>query len=140
MPGRTTGRHGRWRNDVEYHEAYRVVPMKELLITLLLMLLVPPEPMPIGAFECTAYCSCEKCCGAWADGITYTGVQATANRTIAVDPDVIPLGSEVIINGQAYVAEDVGGAIQGNRIDIYMDSHSEALKWGVQQHVVYPAQ
>ena len=114
--------------------------MKELLITLLLMLLAPPEPIPLGTFECTAYCSCSTCCGAWADGITYTGVQAVENRTIAVDPKVIPLGSVVEINGQEYVAEDIGGAIKGNHIDIYMDSHTDALAWGVQHHVVYPVE
>lgn len=112
--------------------------MKELIVTLLLMLLVPPETPPLGTFECTAYCACEKCCGAWADGITYTGGLATENRTIAVDPKVIPLGSVVEIAGQQYVAEDIGGAIKGNHIDIYMDSHAEALKWGVQHHEVYP--
>ena len=56
---------------------------------------------------------------------------ATTNRTIAVDPTVIPYGSKVVINGQVYVAEDCGGAIKNNRIDIYMGSHAEALNSGV---------
>ncbi|MBQ5657957.1 MAG: 3D domain-containing protein [Peptococcaceae bacterium] len=112
--------------------------MKTLLITLILMLLTPPEPIPLGEFKCTAYCSCSTCCGVWADGITYTGVQAVENRTIAVDPNVIPLGSVVEINGREYVAEDIGGAIKGNRIDVYFDNHQEALAWGVQHHEVYP--
>lgn len=112
--------------------------MKELLITLLFMLMVPPEPMALGEFTCTAYCGCETCCGIWADGITYTGGLATEGRTIAVDPEVIPLGSVVEINGQQYVAEDIGGAIKGNRIDVYFDDHQTALAWGVQHHEVYP--
>lgn len=57
---------------------------------------------------------------------------ATEGRTIAVDPDVIELGSTVTINGRDYVAEDIGGAIQGERIDVYFDDHADALEFGVQ--------
>lgn len=92
---------------------------------------------PLGEFKVTAYCPCPKCCGAWADGITYTGSVATENSTIAVDPDVIPLGSYVEINGVSYYADDIGGAIKGNRIDIFFESHEAALEWGVQYHDVY---
>ncbi len=81
-------------------------------------------------FKVTAYCSCAKCCGSYANGITATGTKVTAGRTIAVDSSVIPLGTTVYINGQAYVAEDTG--VKGNTIDIYMSSHSAALSWGVQ--------
>lgn len=80
----------------------------------------------------TAYCSCTKCCGN-SDGITASGVKAKANHTIAVDKNVIPLGTVVLINGKQYVSEDTGGAIKGNRIDIYFDSHEQALEWGRQQ-------
>jgi 3D (Asp-Asp-Asp) domain-containing protein len=80
----------------------------------------------------TAYCDCESCCGKWADGITASGVRAKPNHTIAVDRNIIPLGTEVIINGNTYVAEDTGSAIKGKRIDIYFDSHSEALRFGRQ--------
>lgn len=91
-----------------------------------------PETFDLGEFRLTAYCACEKCCGKWADGFTATGTKATAGRTIAVDQDVIPYGSEVIINGHTYTAEDCGGAIIGNRIDVYFDSHEEATEFGVQ--------
>lgn len=93
---------------------------------------VVAEPTSLGTFKLTAYCPCPKCCGQWSDGVTYTGTEATAGRTIAVDPNVIPLGSTVHINGQAYTAEDVGGAIKGNRIDVYFPTHTEALQFGVQ--------
>ena len=82
-------------------------------------------------FKLTAYCACAKCCGK-TDGITASGTKATQGRTIAVDPRVIPYGTKVIINGHTYVAEDCGGAIKENRIDVYFNSHSEALKFGVQ--------
>lgn len=77
----------------------------------------------------TAYCACESCCGK-SDGITASGVKARANHTIAVDRNVFPLGTHILYNGTEYVAEDTGGAIKGNRIDIYFDNHSEALNWG----------
>lgn len=83
-------------------------------------------PMTLTA---TAYCPCVKCCGK-DDGITATGTKATAGRTIAVDPRVIPYGSKVIINGITYIAEDCGGAIKSNRIDIFFDTHQEAREWG----------
>lgn len=91
-----------------------------------------PDEQSLGTFKLTAYCACPKCCGEWSDGTTYTGTRATAGRTIAVDPDVIPLGSTVNINGHTYVAEDIGGAIDGNRIDIFFSSHTDALEFGVQ--------
>lgn len=90
----------------------------------------------LGKFTLTAYCGCSECCGK-SDGITASGKKAKSNHTIAVDKKKIPLGTEVVINGQKYVAEDTGGAIRGNRIDIYFDSHSEALDFGRQKATVY---
>lgn len=92
---------------------------------------VEPVLESLGTFKLTAYCPCSKCCGEWADGITYTGTTATADRTVAVDPSVIPLGSTLYINGQAYIAEDIGGAIKKNRIDVFFDTHEDALEFGV---------
>ena len=94
------------------------------------------EPAYLGEYKITHYCPCEECCGK-TDGITYTGTTATQGRTIAVDPEVIPLGSEVTINGQTYIAEDIGGAIKGKRIDIFVNSHEEALELGVDYAPVY---
>lgn len=90
----------------------------------------------IGRFKLTAYCACSKCCGK-SDGITATGTKAKQGRTIAVDPKKIPYGTKVVINGHTYVAEDCGGSIKNNRIDIYMSSHKEALQFGVQYADVY---
>lgn len=83
----------------------------------------------VGNFTISHFCSCSLCCGK-SDGVTATGTIATAGRTIAVDPDVIPLGSTVLIDNVEYIAEDVGGAIDGERIDIFVSSHSEAIKRG----------
>jgi 3D (Asp-Asp-Asp) domain-containing protein len=96
----------------------------------------------VGTFTVTAYCGCSECCGAYAEGrgdvVTGAiGEPLSANYSIAVDPNVIALGSTVTINGQEYKAQDTGGAIQGNRIDMYFDNHAEAVEFGVQYMEVY---
>jgi len=73
-------------------------------------------------FEATAY-TLEDGSGT---GKTATGTIPEVGRTIAVDPKVIPYGSKVIVNGHTYIAEDTGGAIKGNRLDIYMGSGETA--------------
>lgn len=86
----------------------------------------------IGDFTLTHYC-CEKrkhICGTGA-GITATGTQVTAGRTVAVDPSVIPYGTEVYIEGYGWrVAEDCGGAVKGNHIDVAVETHSQAISMG----------
>ena len=91
----------------------------------------------IGEFTLTWYCAEECCCGSYANGLTATGTPATPGRTIAVDPAVIPYGTHVVIAGHEYVAEDCGGAIRGNRIDILAESHAAALQNGRQTAEVF---
>ena len=96
----------------------------------------PTEPTnsePAGkeiTVEATAYTAeCEGCIG-----ITKTGVDLNANpdaKVIAVDPSIIPLGSKVYVEGYGYAtAEDTGGAIKGNRIDVFVPEQNDALQWG----------
>ena len=87
-------------------------------------------------FTVTAYCPCEKCCGAYANGYTATGEKATQGVTIAADPDVLPMGTEIELDGHTYTVQDTGGAIKGNRLDLYFDNHEDALRWGVQEKIV----
>ena len=89
----------------------------------------PLEQISLGEFTITHYCACSRCCGK-SDGVTATGTQATEGRTIAVDPEVIPYGTKVLIDGHEYIAEDCGSAIKGQRIDIYVADHDEALSRG----------
>ena len=91
----------------------------------------------LGEFVITAYCPCKKCCGEYADGLTASGTVATEGRTCAVDPEVIPLGTEIEIDGVKYIAEDTGGAIKGNRIDICFNDHRSAVMYGVKCKEVY---
>ena len=97
----------------------------------------PSEEPKVQSAVCqlTAYCPCELCCGQWAGGNTASGTVPTAGRTVGVDPEVIPLGTTVYIDGKAYRAEDTG-AFTGNIIDIYMDSHEEALRFGRREATV----
>ena len=92
----------------------------------------------LGSFRLSFYCTCEKCCGAYATGLTKSGTTVTEGRTIAVDPKVIPLGSRVYIDGYGvFIAEDVGSAINENKIDIAVGNHEQALKLGIDEATVY---
>lgn len=107
-----------------------------------------PELIELGEFKTTAYCTCVKCCGIWSAehpsrvGTDYvqrtkSGTIPTADRTVSVDPNVIPLGTVLIIDGHEYIAEDTGSAVKGNVIDIYFDSHERAVEYGVQMKTIY---
>ena len=101
------------------------------------------EPVSLGNFKLTAYCGCSICCGKWANnrpnGIVYgaIGEELKEGYSIAVDPTVIPYRTEVIINGHTYKAQDCGGGIKGNEIDIYFENHNDALEFGVQYAEVF---
>jgi len=94
----------------------------------------------------TAYTADYNCTGKSpgdpAFGMTSTGVKAQRSpngySTVAVDPRVIPLGTKLYIEGYGYaIAEDVGGAIKGNKIDLYYNSSSESLNWGSRNVKIY---
>lgn len=91
---------------------------------------VAKKPEKMGVFRITYYCGCYECSEEYGTN-TSTMVQAKEGRTIAVDPSVIPYGSTVFIDGQPFVAEDCGGAIKGNRIDIFLNDHASTEKYGV---------
>ena len=80
-------------------------------------------------YKVTGYCACVKCCGK-TNGITASGTKATAGRTIAASGQ-FTFGTKLLINGTTYTVEDRGGAIKGNKIDVYFNTHAEALQWGV---------
>ena len=90
----------------------------------------------------THYDCCVECCGK-VDGLTASGTHATPYSTVAVDPSVIPLGAVLLVDYgdgaglRRYRAEDTGGAIKGNRIDLCVGSHAEALQLGRRTATVY---
>ena len=78
----------------------------------------------------TAYtANCEGCIGITANGTNLKEIPYA--KVVAVDPNVIPMGSVVYVPGYGYaVAADTGGGIQGNEIDVYMKNYSDAVNWG----------
>lgn len=100
-----------------------------------------PAPAPAGfvtrRMRVTAYCPCRRCCGRWADGRTACGKPVTANggRFVAADR-AIPFGRAVSVPGYAggrpVPVLDRGGAIRGDRLDVFFPTHDQALTWGVQ--------
>ncbi|MFS0646671.1 LysM peptidoglycan-binding domain-containing protein [Siminovitchia sp. 179-K 8D1 HS] len=88
---------------------------------------VSGREMTVTATAYTAYCN-------GCSGVTATGIDLRANpglKVIAVDPSVIPLGSKVYVEGYGTaVAGDTGGAIKGNKIDIFMPNKGDATKFG----------
>ena len=92
----------------------------------------------IGECTITTYCPCAECCGRLADGTTATGLPAGPG-IVAVDPDVIPLGSTVIIDGMKYLAADTGSGVEGLHIDIFLASHEETVAHGVRTAEVWVA-
>ncbi|MCL1821080.1 MAG: 3D domain-containing protein [Oscillospiraceae bacterium] len=100
-------------------------------------------PTSLGEFRVTAYCECRKCNGKWTGHKLNTPTQGgsrypIAGYTISVDPNVIPLRSVVELEGLgARYAQDTGSAIKGNRIDLFLASHEEALEFGVKMLEVW---
>ena len=95
-----------------------------------------PAPTPLGIFTTTGYCPCESCSGRWGR-LTSTGALACAGHTVAVDPQIIPYGTRLMINGVIYTAEDCGGGVNGNHIDIFYDTHEESRAHGIQAAEVF---
>lgn len=87
-----------------------------------------------GEFRLAFYCPCRECSGRWGRK-TASGATCKEGRTIAVDRNVIPLGTEVRIGDRVFVAEDTG--VQGKSIDIFMESHAACLRAGVQYSEIF---
>lgn len=102
-----------------------------------------PKLKSLGVFNLTAYCTCKICCGKNSPEVTgrpsktRSGTHPVQGRTVAVDPKVIPLGTHIFINGHEYVAEDTGSWVDGKDVDIFFNSHREALIFGRQKAEVF---
>ena len=92
----------------------------------------------LGTFYITHYCPCEQCCGVGGGKITASGTVPKAGRTVGVNPSLIPYGTKLRIGGKdGYVAEDTGGGIGYYHLDVFCNSHKEALSKGVGYKKVY---
>jgi 3D (Asp-Asp-Asp) domain-containing protein len=84
-----------------------------------------------GIYRVTAYCPCSKCCGKWSDGMTASG--APAKGKLIAAPKDIPFGTWLNVPGYGWAeVKDRGGSIKGKRLDVFFESHQEAMNWGVQ--------
>lgn len=97
---------------------------------------VAQKLIPLGIFKTTGYCSCRKCSGPWG-GRTATGARVQERHTVAVDPRRIPYGTQLLINGITYTAEDCGSGVKGKHIDIYYGNHRTAQAHGLQRAEVF---
>jgi len=83
----------------------------------------------------TAYCPCEKCCGEYSDGVTACGHVIKPGEVFAAADRQYPFGTEMVVagynNDQPIKVLDRGGAIRGDRLDLFFHTHEEALQWGV---------
>jgi 3D (Asp-Asp-Asp) domain-containing protein len=83
----------------------------------------------------TAYCACKKCCGKFTDGITACGHKIRPGDAFAAADKRYSFGTEVLIpgynNDKPVKVLDRGGAIRGNRLDVFFHTHKEAMQWGV---------
>jgi 3D (Asp-Asp-Asp) domain-containing protein len=99
-----------------------------------------PRGQFLGTFTLTAYTAGEESTGKSPGDpgfrITSSGAQVEEGVTVAVDPKVIPIGSRIYIEGIGYrVAQDTGGAIKGNRIDLFMEDLAKARHFGVKKGI-----
>lgn len=88
-----------------------------------------------GIFCISGYCGCKICSGG--HNLTYSGVVPTSSHTISADLDRFPLGTKLLIDGTVYTVEDMGGGVTGDRLDIYFDTHQEALDYGLKKIEVF---
>ena len=107
--------------------------MRKLILLLALMIPLQANAKSLssmGLCKITYYCSCSECSGPYGD-LTATGTRCQEGRTVAVDPSVIAYGTKLLINGHVYTAEDCGGGVIGDHVDIYIDSHERVDSFGV---------
>lgn len=93
----------------------------------------------IGKYKITYYCACKQCCGK-EDGITASGVKVQEGVTVAADTSKLPFGTRIYIEDIGWrTVQDRGGAIKGNRLDIYISSHDDPMPYNVQNLDVWVA-
>ena len=113
--------------------------MKKILMAIMMvttLTLVPAtvqakKTIHLGQFKLTAYCPCYECSESYGRKCAMVGHYCRSNHTVAVDPSVINLGDTILINGKKYKAEDTGGSVVGETIDIFFDTHEEVENFGV---------
>jgi 3D (Asp-Asp-Asp) domain-containing protein len=113
-----------YKEGIAYYNDYKGIEKAEAMLRHL-----PPYEYTYCTMELTYYCDCEKCTGHHVT--TATGTIPKEGYTVAVDPKVIPLGTDIYIENLGWRhAEDVGGGVKGARLDVFVASHEDALNRG----------
>jgi 3D (Asp-Asp-Asp) domain-containing protein len=96
----------------------------------------PAMHVRVVRMEVTAYCPCKLCCGPHAHGVTASGKPVSFNdgHFVAADTRALPFGTKLLIpgydNDQPVQVIDRGGAIKGNKLDVFFPTHEQAREWG----------
>lgn len=99
---------------------------------------VAPQMVYAGEYTIVAYCAEQypHICGG--NPTTASGDPVAPGVTVAADPDVMPLGTRIYIDGIGErVVQDTGGAIKGRKIDLAVESHQEAVEFGHKVAKIY---
>ena len=123
-----------------------VIPVQPAGLELLRPSLATVAPTPVLApaapkvrqmlMEVTAYCACKKCCGPRAQGLTASGrrIDYNGGRFVAADTRLLKFNTRLLVPGyaagQPVEVIDRGGAIKGNKLDVFFNSHEQARQWG----------
>ena len=122
---------------LELEQKYETIKQKNNILSNDLNILKKEKAKYIGKFKITYYCSCNYCCGK-NDGITASGIKAKEGITVAADTSILPFGTNIYIGGVGQrVVQDKGGAINGNKIDVYVSSHDQIPSVGVHNSDVW---
>jgi len=125
----------------ESQSAHDTAQEQQLIELLMQDVPVSAKPKPKAGWQrvqmrVTGYCPCRQCCGDFSDGITANNHRIQPGDTFVAADKSYRFGTEMVIPGyntrQSVQVMDRGGAIKGNRLDIFFHSHQQALQWGVQ--------
>ena len=125
------------KRDIEHTRADMSGTLDEKLVPVVIVTPAAVPTLKTIEMEVTAYCPCTKCCGPKAQGLTASGKRVSHNNGQFVAADrKFRFGTKLLIPGyadnQPVEVLDRGGAIKGNKLDVYFASHAEAKKWGRQ--------
>ncbi|OHB74644.1 MAG: hypothetical protein A2Z25_10405 [Planctomycetes bacterium RBG_16_55_9] len=110
-------------------------PIRSATIRMAAVRSAPAVPRQTVQMRVTAYCPCAKCCGKYSDGITASGHKIADGDTFVAADKKYSFGTQMIVPGyndsKPVDVLDRGGAIRGNRLDVFFNSHEQARQWGV---------
>jgi len=116
----------------KYAKENKIVLLIIIAMLVLLFICSVSKADYIVEMNVSAYCPCEKCCGEWADGFTACG--KLAQGCFVAAPRSYPFGTILVIPGyndsRPVPVLDRGGAIKGNKLDVFFSTHQAALNWG----------